>query len=244
MQGLEQRAAGGEGAAAWELSSYYGVILHDAARAQAWLDRATELQDPEAERYSAHLIRMGQSFSLYGVSAPAAVDRLLTDACRSNGRACYDLAAAHESGYFGPIDLAVARIYYGRGAELGDRMSWEALARFLRDGMGGPVDQTRAYFWVSLEALCVDPRSGGGQDTWKVREALAETLGLEVLEHQWTAVDAYMAEYHAGKRQIYSDPFLGTAIHESLRKQGEREANKREQEHRASLRRAKGPLER
>jgi len=52
-------------------------------------------------------------------------------------------------------------------------------------------------------------------------------------------VDEFMADYDAGKREIYSDPFLGTAIRDDLRKEGKREADKRERRHRESLRKAK-----
>lgn len=244
VQTLERRAARGDGAAAWELSVYYGMIRHDGARAQTWLDRATDLRHPEAERHAAYLIRLGLPFSRYGSSGPAAVERLLTDACRSNGSACHDLAEAHESGYFGRVDLTVARDYYQRGANQGHRMSWQVFSRYLRDGLGGPVDQARAYFWMSLEARCVDPRSVGGQDTWRSREALAVTLDLDVLEREWAAVDAFMAEYDAGQRAIDFDPFLGTGMDEASLRQGKREADQRERAHRASLRKAKGTLAR
>lgn len=182
---------------------------------------------------------MGAPFSRYGASAQAAVEQLLTDACQRSGSACRDLAAAYESGYFGPADLVLARGYYEHGAEQGNRSSWEALARLLSEGLGGPVEKTRAYFWLSLEARCVDPRSLSGQETWKARERLAASLGLDALEYAWQAVDAFMADYYAGKREIYFDPFLGTAIQDDLREEGKREADKRERRHRESLRKAR-----
>jgi hypothetical protein len=69
---------------------------------------------------------------------------------------------------------------------------------------------------------------------------LADTLTISALERAWVAVDSYMAEYHAGKRSIYFDPFLGSAIRDEERKEGERLADRAERKHRQSLRKAKG----
>ena len=236
---LEERAAAGDASAAWDLATYYDFILHNERRGAEWLHRATILGHPEAQRCTAYLIQRGVPDGEYGASAPEAVRALLQDACRGSGSACYDLAKAFESGYFGPTDSSAARASYQRGAEQGDRMCWEALAKQFQKGTGGPVDNAAAYYWISLEARCVDPRSLSGAETWKMREALAGELDLGTLEQAWSAVDTYMAEYHAGKRQIYFDPFLGSAINDALRRRGEREADRREKTHRQALRAAR-----
>jgi hypothetical protein len=79
-----------------------------------------------------------------------------------------------------------------------------------------------------------------GKETWQLRQALADSLSLDALEQQWREVDSFMADYRAGKRQIYFDPFLGSAIRDELRRDGERLAQRREKTHRASLRKRRG----
>jgi hypothetical protein len=147
--------------------------------------------------------------------------------------ACHELGEAHESGYFGAPDLVAARRYYRDGAEQGNRWCWEALARCLRDGVGGPVDEAEAYYWISLESRCVDPRSVSGEETWQMREALAELLPLAVLEQQWAAIDAYIEQVQAGRQEIYSPRFGGTGVRESVWKEAQRLADDRERVHRS-----------
>jgi len=178
---LETRATAGDRNAAWELAMYYALRMHDEEREDEWRHRAAGLRHPEAERYVASLIREGiTSFALHGDTPQEAVRALLGDACveQEHSSSCYDLAEALEGGYLGHIDAAAARAHYERGPELGDRMCWTVLARRLRDGIGGPVDRGRAYYWISLEARCVDPRSVSGKEAWQLREELAETLGM------------------------------------------------------------------
>jgi len=238
---LERRAAAGDAAAAWELYIYYAAILHRASAMRPGHERATDLRHPEAERWMADSIRRGGSFSRYGPTAQAAVLQLLTDACEHSGSACNELGEAYEEGYFGSPDLAQARVYQERGAELGYRISWKKLARVLRDGTGGPVDLQRAYFWTSLEARCVDPRSVGGEETWKLREELAVGLELQTLEQVWREVDDYMAEHEAGRRPIDYDPFGGATTEARVRRMGIRLAADKERLHRERLRREMEP---
>lgn len=243
LREVETRAAAGDKNAAWDLALYYGLTLHDERREDEWQHRAAVLGHPEAERWTAYMIRRdATAFAPHGDTPQRAVEKLLVDACveQRHGTSCYDLAEAYEAGYFGETDPAAARAHYERGAELGDRMCWTTLARRLHEGVGGPAEEARAYYWISLEARCVDPRSVSGKETWQLRETLAESLGLDTLEQQWRAVDSFMADYRAGKRQIYSDPFLGSAIRDDLRREGERLAQRREKAHRASLRRTLG----
>jgi hypothetical protein len=223
------------------LYGYYAVTLHDEKREGDWLELAAVLRHPEAERWLAYRIRSGEArFKQHGASPQEAVENLLRDACeeQGGGSSCYDLAEALETGYFGVPDPSEARAALARGAELGNRMCWTRLARWLNDGVGGPVDAEQAYYWISLEARCVDPRSG--EETWTLRNKLAERLTPSSLERQWVAVDSYMAEFRAGKRTIYFDPFLGSAIGDEERKDGQRLANRAERKHRESLRRIKG----
>ena len=238
---LERRAADGDGSAAWELCLYYSAILHRASAIRPWHERATDLRHPEAQRWMAEEIRKGASFSRYGTTPQAAVRQLLADACTKSGSACNDLAEAYEEGYFGAADLAQARAYQERGAELGYRISWEKLALLLRDGLGGPVDLERAYFWASLEARCVDPRSVSGEETWELREGLAAELDLDALTRQWVAVDSYIADYEAGKRDIYFGPFGKPHSDVADRKEGARFAAAKERAHRERLRKERAP---
>jgi TPR repeat protein len=242
LRAAQSRAAAGDKAAAWDLAGYYGFTLHDEKREAEWMHRAALLRHPEAERWTAHLIRRGLTgFAAHGATPQDAVEGLLRDSCveQADSSACYDLAEAHETGYFGAVDPVQARLLLERGAELGNRMCWTRLARRLHDGIGGNADAEAAYYWISLEARCVDPRSISGEETWKLRQMLAATLTLEVLEREWAAVDGYLADYHAGKRQIDSAPFLGSAIPDDERREGERLASRRERAHRSAMRTAK-----
>jgi hypothetical protein len=239
---LEEDAASGDGQAAYALHVYYGVNLHDEERATRWLHRAMALRNPSAEELTAEAIRShGLSFAPYGKSEPEARERLLDHACKTNAGACRQLGDSFDSGFCGgpKPNYGKARLYYLRGAELGDTLSWERLATYLHKGYGGPVDDPAAYFWTALKAGCVAPSSIGGKKVWSFRELLAESLSLGELESQWTAVDKFMAEYHAGLREMRFAPFLKTMVSDDIAAQSEREADAREVEHRSRLRSAK-----
>lgn len=48
---LEQKAANGDGQAAWELFAHYALGLRDEAKAEPWLQRAAKLDYQKAKRY-------------------------------------------------------------------------------------------------------------------------------------------------------------------------------------------------
>ncbi len=235
---LEGDAAKGDGQAAWALSVYYGVNLHDGRRSGEWVHRAAVLRNPNAEQETAELIRSGLSYAPYGDSEPAARQQLLEDACRTNASACRELADSFDAGSCGgpKPNHKKARLYYQRGAELGDQLSWDRLAAYLHQGLGGPVDEAGAYFWTSIQARCTAPDSVGGKKTWSFRERLAASLPLAELEKQWAAVDQFMAEYYAGIRDMLFPPFFRDMVPDDVAFQSERDADARENEHRSRLR--------
>ena len=238
---LEQKAARGDAAAAWRLYHYYALERHDEAASTPWLKRAAALDHAQAQRSLAHLIKdYNYSPDGFGSSGPAAVRRLLERSARSEGDACYEIASAYAEGYFGAADHAEARSYFERGARFGNRMCWEELSRYQRDGLGGPRDYSEAYYWISLEARCVDPRSVGGKKTWAAREKIAALLTPDALAQQWTRIDGFMAQLAAKKVRVDSAPFLSGMINPKLEAGGRRFAQRREDEHRKKWR-AKTP---
>jgi hypothetical protein len=93
----------------------------------------------------------------------------------------------------------------------------------------------------SLEARCVDPDTLGGQQTWKVREDIAEHLSLPVLERAWQRIDAFMAQVAANKITLDSPPFGHGTIKPELETKGRRASQEREDEHRNRLKTRRGP---
>jgi hypothetical protein len=145
------------------------------------------------------------------------------------------LASAYAEGYPSPPDFIEARFYYARGAELGDRMCWEKLSQYFHKGMGGDCDEASAYYWVSLETRCVDPRSIGGKEEWAEREEIAKQLPIKELKHQWERIDEYISQVRAGKISVDSVPFGKGLYYPDESKEGTKLSDEAEAEHRKKL---------
>jgi hypothetical protein len=236
-QHLEERVKAGDAEAAWRLYLYYSFDKHEEELGVPWLLKAAQLKHSEAQRAVADRIRYGWPwYRDFGSTPQSAVQALLEDAASSNGAACWELAKAFEEGYFGKLDATAARKYYQRGADFGDRMCWKVLARYLTEENGGPRDPVSAYFWISLETRCTDPRSVDGKDSWSLRENIARHLSLTELEDSWKQIDSFIADVLAGKREVDPPAFLGTAIDDALRREGQCLADELEALHRIKIR--------
>ena len=233
---LERKAASGDAAAAWRLYLYHSFEHHNEAAADPWLRRAAELDHPQAQRSLAYFIKVYKhSPKGFGPTAPAAVKNLLERSARTEGAACYELASAYAEGYFGSPNYSKARAYFQRGAGFNDRMCWEKLSHYYRHALGGTRDDAEAYYWISLEARCVDPRSVSGQETWLAREEIASHLSLPVLEREWERIDAFIRQVTAKKTTVDPAPFLSGTIDPELEAEGRRFSQQREDEHRKKL---------
>lgn len=192
---LTDKASKGDGNAAWRLYNCYSFARSDEKSADIWLCRAAELKNTSAERLLAEAIReRDHSPGSFGATKPEAFYKLLEQASYTDGQACYDLASAYADGYPGAPDYAKARYYYARGSELANRMCWEKLSQLCHKGWGGARDEICAYYWISLETRCVDPRSIGGKEEWAEREEIAQRLTLEELKPLWERIDQYIAK--------------------------------------------------
>lgn len=230
---LEHKVAAGDAAAAWRLFHYFSLEHHDETAADPWLRRAAELKHPQAQRLLSYLIKdCNYSFVGFGSNSADAVHNLLSEAAKTEGDACYELASAYAEGYFGSSNQVKARTYYQQGAALNNRMCWERLSYCYRHGLGGPRDDPEAYYWISLEARCVDPRSVGGKETWQAREEIASHLSLAELEREWKRIDAFISQVAAKKITVDSAPFLSGMIDPKVEAEGRRFSQEYEDEHR------------
>ncbi len=226
---LEHKATEGDAEAAWRLSFYQ----HDETAADLWLRRAAELKHPQAQRQLADLIKdYEHSPDGFGDSAPDAVQHLLEKSAETDGSACFELASAYGDGYFGSSNQSKARAYFLRGAGFNNRRCWKMLSQYYRNGTGGPREDAEAYYWISLEARCVDPRSISGQETWAAREEIASHLSLSILEHEWKRIDAFIADVADKKMIVYFAPFLSGMIDPKDEAEGRRLSQQVEDEHR------------
>ena len=234
---LQKAANAGDSGAAMKLYDHFALGLEDQAGAEPWLRRAAQLHDPQAERTLAYFIKdYGDNFQGFGSSPQQSVKSLLEDSTRSTGQANYELASAYAEGYFGKPDFVNARKYFEHGAEMGYRICWTELAKSLDNGAGGETNYPLAYYWISLEAQCVDPRSIGGKETWDLRNKIAKKLTLAQLEQQWQRIDEYIGKVRSNSIQVDEAPFLAGMIEPTDTEQGRILADKAEVEHRAALR--------
>jgi hypothetical protein len=230
---LERKAASGNAAAAWDLSMFYRFHSVYMEASDRWMLRAVELDHAQAQRSLADMIKdRNYSPKGFGVTAPDAVKHLLERSSRTEGNACYELASAYSEGYFGSKDQAQARSYFERGAGFADRTCWVKLSDYYRRGLGGPRNDSEAYYWISLEARCVDPRSWSGKETWTAREEIAGHLALAELEAAWKRIDAFMAQVAAKIVKLDTPPFLSGMIDPKIEAEGRRLSQQREDEHR------------
>jgi len=89
------------------------------------------------------------------------LDRALTTLEQSatgtnNGRICYLLGYAWDSGHGRPVDKVRARWYFEQGAALGDVAACKTLARGLLAGEAGPADHAAAARWLQKAAAAGD----------------------------------------------------------------------------------------
>ncbi|MES2597817.1 MAG: tetratricopeptide repeat protein [Verrucomicrobiota bacterium] len=234
---LERRAADGDAEAAWHLLIHHELGTGNKKAAELWLRRAAVLKLPKAQSDLASRIKE-DSFSPtgFGPNPREAVRSLLERAAQTEGDACNELASAYAEGYFGSSDHSKARIYFCQGANLHNRACWEELSRYYRHGQGGPRDDGEAYYWISLETRCVDPRSVSGEKSWETREEIASHLSLSEMEREWRRIDAFLSRVAAKEVVIDDYPFLSGAISEKSEVEGRRLSQQREDEHRKKWR--------
>jgi hypothetical protein len=231
LKELKQKVASGDADAAWRVWMYYATGHH--GETEPWLLRAVELKHPGAQRMIASHIKSGRRSPIgFGTNAPTAVLSLLEQASQTNGGACYELASAYAEGYFGSNDQQKARSWFQRGAKLNESMCWKKLSQYCRNGIGGPKNDSEAYYWISLYARFTDPRSGGGKEAWAAREEIATEMPLPTLEHEWEKIDASI-----GKITPYlesSNPIMA-----EREKEGQRLSEQHEKEYRKKMRELK-----
>jgi hypothetical protein len=238
VSSLTHKAAKGDSAAAWKLYLCYDMARSDEKAADAWLCRAAELQNTEAQRVLASAIReRNHSPGDFGATGPEAFHNLLEHGSHTNGQACYELASAYAEGYPSPPDFIEARFYYTRGSELGDRMCWEKLSQYCQKGMGGDRDEASAYYWISLETRCVHPQSISGKESWALREEIAKQLPIEELKHQWERIDQYISQVRAGKISVDPAPFGKGEYYPDESVEGTKLSNEAEADHRQRMER-------
>jgi len=127
----------------------------DPAQAARYYAKACELGNPDG---CANVVIM--AFRHNQTNAPD-LDRALTTLEQSttgtnNGRICYLLGYAWDSGHGRPVDKVRARWYFEQGAALGDVAACKTLARGLLAGEAGPADHAAAARWLQKAAAAGD----------------------------------------------------------------------------------------
>jgi TPR repeat protein len=77
----------------------------------------------------------------------------------NDGRICYLVGFAYDTGRGRPLDKAKARQFYEKGATLGELAAWKNLARMQLAGEGGPPDHAAAALWLQKAADAQDGTS-------------------------------------------------------------------------------------
>ncbi|MGD1088616.1 MAG: tetratricopeptide repeat protein [Verrucomicrobiota bacterium] len=77
-------------------------------------------------------------------------------AVSNNGRICFLVGYAYDTGRGRPLDKAKARQFYEKGAVLGELAAWKNLARMQLAGEGGPPDHAAAALWLQKAADAQD----------------------------------------------------------------------------------------
>ncbi len=229
---LAKKATAGDGAAAYQLYSDLTIDRgEDAARtADPWLLLAVKLHNDEAERLLAMEIENGNhAYRPFGATQTQAVENLLKESSKTYGLSCDDLAYHYAEGYFGSKDYVHAREYYLMGAQFKIEFCWYPLAKLCYEGLGGPIDDRSAYYWVSLDAKCVSPASMSGTEIWALRDKIAARLPLSVLRQEWLKIDDFDTS------KVYPTPFLNGYTKKSDSESSCREAASKEREHRQQL---------
>jgi len=235
---LVEQANKGDKDAAWRIYNHYSMGLqNDAAQEEIWLRKSAKLSHHEAQRWMAYMIKENNwKPGEFGKSASVAVRSLLQASADFNSSACYELAECYETGYFGIMDLKAARMYYEKAAKLGNTMAWKRVSEYFFKGMGGGKDISGAYFWISLDALCVDPRSVGGKEIESRRQEIEKELSLAELENIWPKIDSFIQQVRRGAVKIDTPPFHEGMVAKNVSDEGRRIADSNEQTRRARLR--------
>lgn len=212
---LKKRAQNGDAEAANTISDHFTWCVRDEKNGEIWLRKAASLKHPQAQRWLGELIKTyDKPFSNFGDTKEKALLSLFSESCTSGNRqACYELALLHETGSAQIQDFEKSRTYMKKCANLGDRMCWDNLGEYYFKGVGGSIDYKEAYFWVSLEALCVHPESIGGKKIWSLRETIAENISsLTDFISLWALLDKYIENIENKSYDIYFDRCGGTTV--------------------------------
>ncbi len=132
------------------------LVPADPAKAVRYFQKAAELGNLDG---SANLVMEFLRTNLPGTQID--ISRTLSaleqnPAATNNGRICYLIGFASDSGRGGPMDKAKARQFYEKGAVLGDLAAWKSLARMQLAGEGGPPDHAAAALWLQKAADAQD----------------------------------------------------------------------------------------
>ncbi|HTR43555.1 MAG TPA: hypothetical protein VMH87_18230 [Pseudomonadales bacterium] len=131
----------------------------DPARAAYYYEKASEFGNTEG---TINLAIQYFNANLGGTQVDITRDLEMlekSDAAVTNGRACYVIGYAYETGRGLPLDKTRARQFYEKGAELGELAAWKNLAQMQLTGEGGPPDHTAAAGWLQKAADAQDGMS-------------------------------------------------------------------------------------
>lgn len=216
---LKNRVEQGDPEAARAIWDHFILCLHDEENGEIWLRKAASLKQPQAQRWIGELIKTyDKPYLDFGDTKEKALFSLFSESCTSGNReACYELALIYEKGSAQIQDFKKARAYMRKCANLGDRTCWDNLGEYYFEGIGGPIDYKEAYFWVSLEALCVHPESIAGKKIWAFRDTIVENIpNLRDFISLWALIDKYIENIENKSYDIYFDRCGGIAVKDDV----------------------------
>jgi hypothetical protein len=211
---LENRANEGDSEASMRLSHHFALCERDQEQEEIWLRKAALLRHPEAERWLGYLIEINKmSYTGFGNDKEEALFSLFSDACTSNNKqACLELAKLYETSST-KSNSEKARFFIKKCANLGERLCWDKLGEYYFNGIGGNKSYQEAYFWISLEALCVHPDSINGKKIWLFREQISNEISdYSDFLSLWALLDKYIESIETRRFDIYSSRCGGTTV--------------------------------
>jgi len=223
---LIKRVDKGDSEAAFGLYLFYDRVQNNKEKGFYWLNRAAEMGHVGAQNNLGYLYVYDKS-----LRDLEKAKYWLIKVAPSDGYACLRLADI----YAEEKEFSMARSYYLMGAEKGNRKCWRRISEYLYSGIGGERDNAEAYYWISLDARCTDPRSIGGKEIWNFRDKIAEHLSSSDLKKQWGRIDDYIELVRSKKISVDYPPFLEGKIKKESSDEGVKFADKREREHRSAL---------
>jgi TPR repeat protein len=164
-------AAGGNGSLSREqvlgmLCNQVAFIYHEGkfvpanpAKAAYYYEKAAQFGNTEA---GVNLAVEYINSNLGGAQVDIARDLAMLEhsgAVVTNGRACYVVGYAYDTGRGLPMDKTKARQCYAQGAVLGEPAAWKNLARMQLAGEGGAPDHAAAAVWLQKAADAQDGMS-------------------------------------------------------------------------------------